>query len=382
MQGNPVGGDRGMLRIAFDLSGGREGGTGRGTYTRSLLSALAAVDRANQYYFYGYQTLRGLLERSNLRYRQYGDLNFIHVWHFPDLISPYLKRHVAADPRTSPHWRSIRVVTVHDLLFEEFPDEFPASTRHRFEEGLEAVISSGAHVISPSQCSAERLRERGVPSDRVAVVHLAAAPHFSPCEDEEALASLRRRYRLSRPYLLYVGGTYARKNLSTALRAFDLLLGRTRLDLQLVVVGVPPGEARSLAEAQGRGISDREDAILFAGIVSAGDMPLLYNAAEAVLYPSLAEGFGLPVLEAMACGTPVVTSTAPAMMEVGGEAAVFVDPREPEELAAVVARILGDVGLKNQLCELGLAQAARFSWERTARETVAVYNRYLQVSVA
>lgn len=363
-----------MLRIAFDLSGAREAGTGRGTYTRSLLLALAAVDTANRYALYGYPGLKGDIDRGNFRYRRYEDLEGIRVWHFPDLISPYLREHLALAARRPGASRGERViVTVHDVLFDLFPEDFPEATRRAFQGGLAAAAGAGATFIAPSEWSAATLLERGVPADRVRVVPLGAGLPYAPCRDPEALASLRRRYGLGRPFLLFVGGAFARKNLAGAVRAFHLLQDRKRIPHQFVAVGTSRPEARSLLLAAGLDPALLDRDVVCLGGVPDGDMPLFYNAADVLVHPSLAEGFGLPLLEAMASGLPVVSSCRGAMPEVAGDAALLVDPRQPEEIAAAVARLLSDEDLRVRLGRLGQERARGFTWDRTARETVAVY---------
>lgn len=362
-----------MLRVALDLSGAREEGTGRGTYTRQLLLGLAGVDSHNAYYLFGCPTMRGLVERANFRYRRYQEIQGVQVWHFPDLISPYLLDLLARGvPPMPPEPR--QVVTVHDLLFQTFPDDYPEVTRRSFDTGLRAAERAGCRFIVPSRWTAGQLRSRGVPAHRITVVPLAAPPHFCPY-DAESVASVRARYALHRPFLLFVGGTCGRKNLAGAVRAFALLVNRKRLEHHLVAVGLGASDAGNLLRDAGMEAGDLRGRVRYLGVVPAGDMPLLYNAADLVLYPSLAEGFGLPVLEAMACGTPVVGAAAGALPEVAGDAALLADPRQPEDVAATAARILSDDGLRRRLVARGRERAALFSWERAARETIAVYEQ-------
>lgn len=361
-----------MLRVALDLSGAREEGTGRGTYTRQLLLGLAAVDPHNAYYLFGCPTMRGLVERANFRYRRYQEIQGVQVWHFPDLISPYLLDHAgrgAVPGAPGPR----QVVTVHDLLFDTFPADYPEATRRSFAVGLGAAERAGCRFIVPSRWTAHQLRARGIPAHRISVVPLAAPPHFGPC-DTESVSSLRARYGLHRPFLLFVGGPCGRKNLAGAARAFALLVSRKRLEHHLIAVGLTGSDAGSALRAAGVE-ADLKGRVRYLGVVPAGDMPLLYNAADLVLYPSLAEGFGLPVLEAMACGVPVVAADAGALPEVAGDAALLAHPGQPEEIAAAAARVLSDAGLRRRLVTRGLERAALLSWERTARETIAVYEQ-------
>ncbi len=372
-----------MLHIALDLSAGQENGSGRGTYVRNLLSALAAVDRRSRYSLFGNPAMKSLVEMPNFRYLAWEGLNGIKVWHFPDLASPYMReftRGVASGGITGS-----MVVTVHDLFFHTHSRDFSAASRERMARNVLGAVLVGAGFIVPSYWTARELFETlGVGPKDIAVIPLAPAPEFYPIHDAEALISVRKKYGLMQPYVLYVGSPYARKNLPTAINAFlQARLGQVVLvprvpsvteggRVMLAVAGVGDEEAARICRGLPLSPHDRSR-VQFLGKVPSADMPLLYNAAEALFYPSLAEGYGLPVVEAMACGLPVIASNTAAIPEVAADGALLVNPRDAGEMAMALEGVLGNRELSQSLATSGLRRAATLSWDKTARATVGFY---------
>jgi glycosyltransferase involved in cell wall biosynthesis len=221
-----------------------------------------------------------------------------------------------------------------------------------------------------------------IPSERVRVIYLAADDIYQPILDDHRLTAIRQKYGLPESYLLYLGGFDQRKNVPTLLKAFAQLAKDSRAFL--VVAGRLPEYGLDLAIQAKRsdffpdprpivqelGIGER---VVFTGWVPEEDKPALYSGARALVFPSLYEGFGLPPLEALACGTPVIASNRGSLPEIVGEGGLLVEPDDVEGLAGAMERLLNDDTLWADLREKGLAHAARFSWEKTARETLAVY---------
>jgi glycosyltransferase involved in cell wall biosynthesis len=185
---------------------------------------------------------------------------------------------------------------------------------------------------------------------------------------------LRRRFGLNEPYILYVGALTLRKNIARALEAFAEL-NSSHPGLCFVLAGPSTWKKTPIASLLERlGITER---VLLTGPLTDDDLPALYNGADLFVFPSLYEGFGLPPLEAMACGTPVVTSNASSLPEVVGDAAITVDPYDVDALSGAMRRVLTDPCLRDEMRQKGLARASGFTWERTARETVSVYRQVL-----
>jgi glycosyltransferase involved in cell wall biosynthesis len=210
--------------------------------------------------------------------------------------------------------------------------------------------------------------------EKVTTVQLAADPAFCPLPVPEVEGVLAH-YKLESGYLLFVGTLEPRKNLVGLLSAYRLLVDRGETEVPLVVVGGRGWLYEDIfAQVQELELSDR---VRFLHNVPDADLPALYNGAVLLAAPSFYEGFGLPSLEAMACGTPVVVSDRGSLPEVVGEAGVQVNPDDPEAIAAGLSKVLSDPDRRRRLAEAGLARAARFSWERAARETLEVYRRVL-----
>jgi glycosyltransferase involved in cell wall biosynthesis len=262
------------------------------------------------------------------------------------------------------------VVTVHDLAFELFPKHFTRSDRIRLRTLTRRSVRKAARVIADSAATKRDLIELlHVPEERITVVHLGYdREHFRPSTAAEVEA-VRRRYTLDRPYVIAVGTLQSRKNHEGLVRALARLIERG-LDVDLVV----PGAKGWLYENIFRTVRalGLEDRVHFLGFVPDADLPALYSGAEVAALVSLYEGFGLPVLEAMACGTPVVTSNVSSLPEVAGSAALLVNPQDDEAIADALARCITDQELRLELAGRARLHLEGFSWERTARETLAV----------
>ncbi|HEV8309038.1 MAG TPA: glycosyltransferase family 1 protein [Methylomirabilota bacterium] len=267
------------------------------------------------------------------------------------------------------------VTTVHDLIPLRFPHLVPARHRWAVRILLGGALRRATRVIAVSEATrAEILARYRTAPDKIAVVPEAAAPHFRPPPAADT-ARVRERLGLGTPYILFVGLLEPKKNLPTLLAAVARLRaagawGTTRLCL----AGAPGWGVDGLGAAVARhGLGDT---VRFLGAVPEVELPALYAGATAFVFPSLWEGFGLPVLEAMAVGTPVIASRRGALPEITGGAALLVEP-EAAALADALGTLLADSALRARLGEAGLARAQTFSWERTARETLAVYRAAL-----
>jgi glycosyltransferase involved in cell wall biosynthesis len=275
--------------------------------------------------------------------------------------------HVA--PAWGP-WRS--VVTLHDLAFELYPETHTPASRAYYAATGESVRRA-ERVIAVSQRSAsDAVRLLGVDPARVRVVPEAAAPSFWPRSSTD-LEHLAQRFRLDvrpvQPYILFVGTLEPRKNLPLLIEATALV--RNKLDVKLLIVGAPGWLSEPIFAAHAR--SGLRDAARFLGSLGEDDLAVLYSHAAVLALPSLYEGFGLTVLEAMACGAPVVCSNAGPLPEVAGDAAVLLPPEDPALWARALLGLLEDGRRADALRQKGFARARAFSWERAARATRDVY---------
>ncbi len=262
------------------------------------------------------------------------------------------------------------VVTVHDLAFDMTPRMFPTAWRYMFRLGLRAAVGRADAIITPSRNTAEDLLSRtGVDPKRIHVV--PEAPALSPSDEDptEALA----RLKIPGPYLLSVGTLEPRKNLVRLVRAYRRAAANG-VPHSLVLAGPLGWHHQSLLrEIALAGPGE----ISLTGYLAPGDLDAVYRGASAFVYPSVYEGFGLPVLEAMVRGIPVVTSNTSSLPEVAGDAALSVDPRSVRDISRAIERILTDTGVAEELARAGIARAARFSWDESARLTLQVYEKAL-----
>ncbi len=266
------------------------------------------------------------------------------------------------------------VLTVYDLIPILHPEAVSRQARWLFPHLLRLALRAAQRVIAISTTTRGDLcRVTGVPENRVDVVPLAPDPRFTP-QPEPVVAHLREQMGLPPRYALYVGSNKPHKNLVRLIEAWDLISRMPEAaGWTLLIAGAwDPRypEARQRARALGS-----QDRVRFLGPVDEADLPALYGGAGLFVFPSLYEGFGLPVLEAMACGAPVVCSDRASLPEVAGEAALLVDPTDVEALAEAITRLLADEDLREEMRRRALARAAEFSWERTARMTLAVYRQ-------
>jgi len=269
--------------------------------------------------------------------------------------------------------RARGVVTIHDLAFLACPDSVPRAVAARLERSARSSTRRAARVIADSEHTRRDVIERlGVPESRVTTIHLAAGDVFRPPTDAGAdRRRLAQRYRLRFPYVLYVGTTNPRKNLARLLAAFADARRRASLPHALVLVGDPGfAHASVLGEIERLGLAD---VVIQPGFTDDADMPAIYGAADLLAFPSLYEGFGLPVLEAMSVGCPVVTSNASSIPEVAGDAAALVDPTSIDAIGAAIEHVLTDAAVRADLVARGLRQAAKFSWTRAAAEHLRIY---------
>ncbi len=361
------------MLIAFDgtVLHGRKSGVGY--YCEELLKAMLAANHEDQFFVFSHQRVRAGFEWSN------GNLKFSDSAHFPiravylhlllpkvlDGVQPdicHYTNFLAPISEDRPY-----VVTIHDMGLETLRDAHPLAKRLYTKRLIPHVARKAKLVITNSEYSKwEIVRHLGIPEDRIRVTPLAASPEFGPVP-----------VRPANPYFLYVGNLEPRKNLERLIEAFSRVPDK---DHHLRIVGdrwYHGGAAEHTA--QSLGLNGRVE---FLGYVPRRDLPGLFSGATALVYPSLLEGFGLPIVEAMACGAPVITSNNSSMMEVARDAAVLVDPRDVREITEAMARLAEDRGLRAELSARGLKRAAEFSWKKTAELTMEVYREVMRPSPA
>jgi glycosyltransferase involved in cell wall biosynthesis len=239
---------------------------------------------------------------------------------------------------------------------------------------IDRAVRHADHIIAVSEATKRDLiRLTGTPENKITVIYEAAEPIYFPIHDQEVLAQIHAKYHLPEQYILFVGTIEPRKNLPTLIHAFQGLIDKYKAQADLVIVGKQGwlyDDVYQLVEDLGLG-----DRVHFLGRVPTADLPHLYNASQMLVLPSYYEGFGLPPLEAMACGIPVITSDTSAMPEIVGDAAQRVGCEDEEGFTVAMWRFLTDDSLRADMIAKGLKRVKCFSWERAARETLEVYRR-------
>ncbi len=272
--------------------------------------------------------------------------------------------------------RSFRsVITVHDLAFLLYPHLLTRESA-RYYGQIDQAVRSADHIIAVSETTKrDIIRLLGAPEERVTVIPEAVSPTYRLLDDREPVAEVRRRYQLPEQYAIFVGTIEPRKNLTTLMRAIRRLKDQHHTELVLAVVGqwgwLYDDVLRVHEELK------LEEAVRFLGRVPDSDLVALYNGASVLAYPSHYEGFGLPPLEAMACGTPVIVSNTSALPEVVGDAGLLVSPEDDEGLAVALLRVLSDPELRDALVRRGLQRASSFSVGGMAEKTLALYRSVL-----
>jgi glycosyltransferase involved in cell wall biosynthesis len=347
-------------------------------YTIHLIEALAKIDRENRYtIFHSRKDGRSYLpsapnfQRKNLwtpphhrfeRRALAAELlpSRLDVFHSPDFIPP-----AAGAKRT--------VITIHDLNFIFYPEFLTAESVRYYRDQIAWAVDRADHIAADSEATRRDVIEQlGTPPEKITTIHLAANPLYARPFPQSAINETLRQYNLPRGFVLAVGTLEPRKNLPLLLRAYGKMVAETAVDAPLVLVGGKGwiyDEIFAAIEALGL----REQVRHLSGI-SDEQLAHLYHAAGLLATPSKYEGFGLPALEAMQCGCPVIVSSSGSLPEVVGEAGLLLDPDDETAWAEVMARVLLDAELRAEMAADGRIRAAKFTWEKTARATLALYD--------
>lgn len=273
------------------------------------------------------------------------------------------------------------LVTIHDLIPLVLP-AYRGGPLVRLYTALVATAARRAHLIlTDSQASHRDIQAHlYVPHDRVRVVYLAAAPHYRPVDDEAALCAVREKYSLPEQFVLWLSGFDVRKNAAALLHAYTWVVHALGDAYPLVMAGKLPERDTSLFPDPRRIAAQLglAAAVWYPGFIAEEDKPAVYSAARVFVYPSRYEGFGLPILEAMACGTPVVTSNVSALPELAGDAAFQVSPEDTRGMGAAIIALCVDEALHAEMRRRGLARAATFTWQQTAAATLEAYRHLVR----
>lgn len=367
------------MHIAIDAHSVGTGLGGNESYAANLIEALAAIDSVNQYTVYVTRdeaVARFSNRWPNLRVRS--TLPHTPLIRIPLTLSTELRRHpvdVLHVQFTSPPFAPCPVVvSIHDLSFEHLPQTFNRRSRAQLRFTVRRSAKSAARVLALSEHARQDIISTyKLAPDLVTTIPIAAPAHFCRVEDEKELQRVRQTYGINRAYILSVGSIQPRKNLARLLSAYERLRQSRSVGSlpQLVLVGKRAWLFRETLKA----IEGLGKDVIATGYVPEGDLPALYSGALCFVYPSFFEGFGLPPLEAMKCGTPVITGDRTSLPEVVGDAGVMVNPFDIDAMASAIASIVDDPKLHARLKIKSLERARMFDWQQTARQTLEVYKQ-------
>lgn len=364
------------MNIAIDISQSVYTGSGVASYTTNLVRALLLFDKHNHYTLFG-SALRRQAELGTFIKDLPNCTSFTSkLYTLPPTLLHFMwnRFHVLSIDRfvgnvdvvhtsdwTEPPSRARKVTTIHDLVVFRYPQSLPRRIRETQLSRLVWVKKETDMVIVDSEnTKTDVTHYLGIPESKIKVVYLGVEQRYYP-QSLSTIRDMRKKYQLLGKYILCVGTLEPRKNLERIISAFTQLKEQ---EVTLVIAGNP-----------GWGIPIKENQrVRQLGFVSSADLPALYSGATGFVYPSLYEGFGLPVLEAMACGTPVLTSRRGSLAEIVGKTAIIVNPEDSDDITLGIKKLLSLSGTsRRSMVEAGIKHASSFSWEKTARQTLAVY---------
>lgn len=349
--------------------------TGIGVYTYNLLKALSRIDGKNEYTLYSNEPIIKKIEAGNFREKI---LKFPRFWSYLRLPFEFLggRYDVLFVPKEMipPLIRPKTAVVCYDLMGTIFPERIALDGKIHFWMAVNYALKRADRIIAISEATKKDIiRQCGVPPEKVSVTHLGYDDRlYRPCADEGLIGKVKARYGIDSPYLINTSSViWYRKNIPGAVKAFHASRAGGASGLKLVITG-KRGEAYEEVSRLVKSLGLEKD-VIFTGYLPLEDMPVLLSGASALFFPSLDEGFGLPLVEAMACGCPVVTSNVSAMPEVAGGAAMLVDPYNIEEMAAAIGKVAADGSLRDAMRRKGFERVKHFSWEMTARRTLEIF---------
>ncbi len=377
------------MRIAIDIRPLTVSSTGTGTYAFNLIKEIARIDRENEYWLCAHRDItRSFKEELS------GNSNLhLQIDHYPwgilwqQLCLPSLLKKLKIDllhstlltlPFSVP---CPSVVTIHDLVFRMFPQKHTLANRTVTNFSVANSVRISQRIIANSENTKKDLMKTlGVPEEKIEVTLLAAESIYRPYGNSQVLAKIREKHSQGEKFLLSVGTLEPRKNFFRLIQAFRGFRERISGPPKLLIVGRKGWSYGKVLRAASKLGLERD--VIFTGYLPSQEMPLLYNACEFFVYPSLYEGFGLPPLEAMACGKAVISSGNSSLPEVVGEAGILVDSCQVKEIEEAMIRLWREEKLRKELGSRGLKRAKLFSWEKMAESTLKIYAEILKVKGA
>lgn len=376
------------MKVGIDISQIAYRGSGVATYTENLVKHLLEIDKENEYILF-FSSLRQKppenFKSNNFKLPPilleflWNRLHILPIEKFVGKVDVFHTSDWLEPPAKCP-----KITTIHDLAIFKYPQTFAPKGGHNIVKNmrrkLELVKKDGDFVIAVSQSTKRDIVEMlDIPPEKITVIYeavdetvnsnlksRAAGKAFGDARQISKIEETKKKYHIEGDYILSVGTQEPRKNLKRLVEAFSLLTHNSELITYNLVIAGNLGWGEELKPVKN---------VLLTGFVPQEDLPYLYAGATIFVYPSLYEGFGLPVLEAMASGVPIVCSNTSSLPEIAGEAAVYVDPENTEDIKNAIETVIADQKLRDELSKKGILQAKKFSWQKTAEETLNVYRK-------
>ncbi|MDD4351728.1 MAG: glycosyltransferase family 1 protein [Candidatus Gracilibacteria bacterium] len=368
------------MRIGIDTRMYSPKFTGIGRYVKELIDHITKLDTENEYILFfndeeysQYMAPNARVSKRRVKAKHYSlaeqtsftkalnteELDLVHFTHFN---APIL-------------YKKPSIVTLHDLTLTKFPDEERSNFVKKFgyQMTIKNIVQKAKRIITVSANTKEdTVQYLGAKIEKIKVIYEGVGSEFKPIQDAAALSAVKQKYGITKPFFLYVGAWRKHKNLVMLVKAFNLFKNSHGLDYQLVIAGGNQDQnSEVLKTIQDFGLKAH---IVTPGYIDDLDLPALYSAATAFTFPSLYEGFGLPILESMACGTATLLANSSSMPEVAGQDnAIFFDPNSMEQIAENMYKIVTDEALRTSLEQKGLERAKQFTWQKMAEQTLAIY---------
>jgi glycosyltransferase involved in cell wall biosynthesis len=358
------------MRIGIDIQSTAGAKTGIGYYTYNLVKRLSQIEGIGlTCYKPGNKEKLNTAQRifwENIKMPMLAKTDKIELLHIPGFAGAFSSLGIK------------KITTVHDLIGMIYPWNLGPASRFYWQKWLAACVSHSDFIIADSEnTKKDIINYLKFPSEKIKVIYLASDPVFRPLERSVSHDEILRNYGITKKYILNVGTIEPRKNISSLIVAFNAYLKKSkRKDLLLVIAGQKGWDyEKCLFKVVELGL---EDKVLFCGYIKDEDFPVVYNYAQAFIYPSLYEGFGLPVLEAMSCGLPVICSKVSSLPEITQDSVRYIDPKNLDSVVSALENVLDNVGLRSELGRRALEQSKKFSWDRTILETISVYENILK----
>lgn len=378
------------MKIVLDCSKAVNEKAGVARYTWQIASHLPKIGKNDQF-LYSFNFLRGGKEKKQLIKKLVANNKNIDykICHLPgnlkenilatsfSFLDIWLKNfdlyHAVEFLSFDQGLKIPQILTVHDLTFLKFPEHLGERISQRYTKMLKLACQKATFIIATSQSTKKDIMQYfSVPENKIRITYQGAEVKFKKINNVLEIKRHLEKYRLKFPFLLFVGTIEPRKNIKNLLLAFeDYLRSSNDQATRLVLIGKKGWNTAEVEETHQKLI--HKEKVIFLDYIPDEDLVYFYNGARIFIYPSLYEGFGLPVLEAMSCGVPVITSNVSSLPEVGGNAALYINPQKTEQIALAIKKIIFDEKTESKMRQASLAQAKKFSWDKCARETYKIY---------